>query len=75
MFSDNYELKSLESTKSFIKENGHLPNTPSAESIKETGVSLKKMTILQQQKIEELTLYLIQMNEKISELEALIQTK
>ncbi|MBC8644628.1 hypothetical protein H9W95_12920 [Flavobacterium lindanitolerans] len=52
----------------FIKENGHLPNVPSAAKVAEEGLELGEMAKIQQEKIEELTLYLIEQNKKIEEL-------
>lgn len=51
-----------------IKENGHLQNVPSGKEITEKGLALGEMAKIQQEKIEELTLYLIQQNKEIEEL-------
>ena len=52
----------------FIKEKGTLPNVPSEEEIKANGISLGKTNALLLQKIEELTLYVIQQQKEIEEL-------
>ena len=65
VFSPNYKLRSLEETEQFINENGHLPEIPSAGQVKEEGISLGEMNAKLLQKIEELTLYNIEMNRKI----------
>ncbi|WP_445453379.1 hypothetical protein [Flavobacterium sp. 25HG05S-40] len=65
VFHKDYNLKSLSEVESFIKENGHLPNVPSAAQVKEEGIALGEMSKLQQEKIEELTLYVIAQNKEI----------
>ncbi len=59
VFKPAYALRSINQTASYIKSNGHLPDMPSAEEIKEKGVDVGEMLKLQTKKIEELTLYLI----------------
>src|SRR5690606_37013801 len=74
-FSDlkpDYEMFSLKEVESFIKENHHLPNVPSAEEIQENGLHLGEMNNLLLQKVEELTLYIIEQNKRIDALEAQI---
>jgi len=68
VFSTEYKLKTLEEVENYIKENGHLENVPSATQVKEEGIELGEMVKIQQEKIEELTLYLIQQNKEIQEL-------
>jgi hypothetical protein len=68
VFENNYELKKLEEVESFIKENKHLPDFPSGKEIEEHGVNLGEMDAKLLQKIEELTLYMIQMNKEIENL-------
>lgn len=69
VFEEEYDLRSLEDTKAFVKANKHLPEVPSAAEMAEDGLELKKMNILLLQKIEELTLHVIDLNERIMELE------
>lgn len=66
VFLKEYNLKTLAELESYIKENGHLPNVPSAKKVKEDGIELGNMAKIQQEKIEELTLYIIEQN-KINE--------
>lgn len=73
VFNSDYNLKSLVEVESFINENGHLPNVPSACEIEEKGLMLGDMTKIQQEKIEELTLYLIQQNKEIEELKTQVK--
>ncbi|MEO8238063.1 MAG: hypothetical protein ABI576_08130 [Flavobacterium sp.] len=65
VFAKNYDLKPLKEVEAFITTNGHLPNVPSAKEITEKGLELGEMAKIQQEKIEELTLYLIQQNKEI----------
>lgn len=67
VFHKDYNLKSLSEVENFIKDNGHLPNVPSAAQVKEEGIALGEMAKIQQEKIEELTLYIIQLNKKLEE--------
>ena len=69
VFEKEYKLKTLQEVENFIKQNGHLPNIPSAKEVeKSNGISLGEMSEKQLLKIEELTLYIIEMNKKMSEL-------
>ena len=69
VFEKNYELMPLNEVKNFIQKEGHLPNIPSAEKIEADGLNLGKMNALLLEKIEELTLHLIEQEKRISELE------
>lgn len=73
VFNKDYELKPLAEIEKFINENGHLPNVPSACQVKEEGIELGHMAKVQQEKIEELTLYLIQQNKEIESLKAAVK--
>jgi len=68
VFSPDYSLPSLAEVEIYIAKNGHLKNVPSAKEITDHGLELGEMTKIQQEKIEELTLYLIQQNKEIEEL-------
>jgi hypothetical protein len=61
VFDDNYKLPSLDNLESYIKQNGHLPDVPSKHQIKEEGFAISEILIKQMQKIEELTLYIIEL--------------
>lgn len=63
-----HRLISLEELETFLKENNHLPNVPSAETMQAEGISLKAMNLLLLQKIEELTLYTLQQQKEINAL-------
>lgn len=70
VFAQDYALKPLHEVEQFITANGHLPNVPSAKQVKEEGIELGDMAKIQQEKIEELTLYLIQQNKEIEAMKA-----
>lgn len=69
VFEPNYKLLSLKELDIFIAKNGHLPNTPSATQIEEEGgFELKATKLNHQEKIEEIFLYLIQIQKRIKSL-------
>ncbi|MBN8679888.1 MAG: hypothetical protein J0M29_16795 [Chitinophagales bacterium] len=73
VFDKQYPLASLDRVESYIKRNGHLPGIPSGNSIESSGgFELGEVTILHQEKIEEIFLHLITIEKEISEVEALI---
>lgn len=59
VFEDNYKLRSLIETEAFIKSNKHLPGIPSQKQVEEEGVNLGEMNRQLLEKVEELTLHLI----------------
>ncbi|MET3018380.1 hypothetical protein [Flavobacterium hydatis] len=69
VFENDYDLPSLNFVESFIKENKHLPQIASAKEMQENGINLSEMNIKLLQKIEEMTLYMIEQNKKILVLE------
>ncbi len=64
VFNDTYKLRSLEEVSSYIKQNKHLPEVPSAKEVEAKGISVGDNQSLLLKKIEELTLYLIQINKE-----------
>lgn len=68
VFGPAYKLKPLAEVKAFIVENKHLPNIPSASEIEKSGIKLGDMSKKLMEKVEELTLYVIQLQEQINEL-------
>lgn len=68
VFEDNYKLLSLSEVKKFISANKHLPNIPSAAEIGKKGIEVGDMNKRLMEKIEELTLYVIQLQEQVDEL-------
>jgi len=70
VFDDAYELPLLSSVESYIKEHKHLPGIPSAKNVKEKGLVMSEMLAKQMQKIEEMTLYLINIQKENDHLKA-----
>lgn len=73
VFKPNYDLLSLDQVKNYISINGHLPNIPSAEEISKNGINLAEMDTKLMEKIEELTLYILQQEERMKALEQKIE--
>lgn len=65
VFKDSYKLPSLKEVKSYINKNKHLPDVPSAKEVESDGVKLGEMNAILLKKIEELTLYQIQLMEEL----------
>ena len=68
VFKKGYKLPTLEEVEQHIGEKGTLPGVPSEEEVKANGVNLAETNALLLQKIEELTLYIIEMKKEINEL-------
>ncbi|WP_227687270.1 autotransporter outer membrane beta-barrel domain-containing protein [Spirosoma arboris] len=80
VFERGYQLKSLGEVEQHIQQQGHLPGVPSATEVVEKGIDVAKMDAKLLEKIEELTLYSIQLEKtsqqqqaKIDELERLVK--
>ena len=73
VFNKNYHLPSLEDVEQHIKDNGHLKDIPSAKEVEANGIELGEMNKLLLQKIEELTLYMIETNKEIIKLKSQIK--
>lgn len=72
VFEDDYVLRPLSEVKTYIEENKHLPDIESATELEAEGIDLSAMNGLLLRKIEELTLYMIDLEEQVSELQAQI---
>lgn len=70
VFADNYKLLPLEEVEAFVKENKHLPNVPSADQMVESGIDVATVDAKLMEKIEELTLYMIEMKKEMKALKA-----
>lgn len=66
VFHPEYNLRSLSEIETFVKENKHLPEIPSEKEMQENGLNLNDMQMKLLQKIEELTLYVIEQNKQIA---------
>lgn len=72
VFANDYNLKSLDDVESYIKENKHLPNVPSAQHVAENGMNVGQFQNILLEKVEELTLYMIELKKENQELRAQI---
>jgi hypothetical protein len=72
VFENDYKLMKLEEVEAFIEKNKHLPNIPSAKEINENGLQVGEVQKRMMEKIEELTLYVIEQNKQIKKMEAMI---
>ncbi|MBP9848126.1 MAG: hypothetical protein KBC58_01680 [Flavobacterium sp.] len=81
VFNKNYKLATLSEVEKHIQQNGHLKNVPSAKEVAENGLEVGQIINIQQEKIEELTLYIIDQNKtnekqskEIEELKVLVKS-
>jgi hypothetical protein len=68
VFDKNYELMPLNEVENFYKTNHHLPNVPTAKDIQKTGNNLGQTDVILLQKIEELTLYVVELKKEVEAL-------
>lgn len=70
VFQKDYFLRPLSEVEQFIKEEKHLPDVPSAQKVAEDGYSQHEMNKVLLQKVEELTLYVIELEKQVKDLKA-----
>jgi hypothetical protein len=70
VFEPTYQLMPLSEVETFVKKEKHLPNVPSEQELKTTGADVMELNKILMEKIEELTLYLIQQNKDTEELKS-----
>ena len=70
VFTKNYNLRTLTQVKSYITQNGHLPEVPSTKEVKEKGINVGEMNVILLKKVEELTLYLIELEARLAKVES-----
>ncbi len=75
VFNRNYRLKSLKEVEKFIKVHKHLPGVPTAKEVQQKGIDVGDNQAILLKKIEELTLYLIELNKRIEGLEVKVKEK
>ncbi|WP_306110171.1 hypothetical protein [Roseivirga thermotolerans] len=73
VFKPDYELRSLPELESYIKANSHLPNMPSAKEVEANGQDVGDMQLKLLEKIEELTLYIIEQNKEVKALKEIVE--
>jgi hypothetical protein len=69
VFEENYRKPGLEELRTFIAENKHLPNIPSASEVEKKGIEVGDMQRRLTEKVEELTLYILELESRIKKLE------
>lgn len=69
VFDPSYKLRSLAEVEAYIDENRHLPDVPSADDFRKHDLNVAEMDNTLLQKVEELTLYMIEMNKKVERLQ------
>ncbi|MEJ0055107.1 MAG: hypothetical protein WDN75_05300 [Bacteroidota bacterium] len=65
VFEKSYNLLSLDEVKSYIDENKHLPEVPSAKEMEKNGINVSEMNMVLLKKVEELTLYIIEQKNEL----------
>lgn len=75
VFEPSYKLKPLAEVESYIQTNKHLPEVPSEKEVVDNGMEMGEMLKVHMKKIEELTLYVIEQNKRIQELEKAVSNK
>ncbi len=75
VFAEDYDLHTLEEVATYIAAHGHLPEMPSEAEVKAQGYSVHDINKKLLQKIEELTLYTIQQEDKLKAQEALLKAQ
>jgi hypothetical protein len=68
VFAPDYKILPLNELEKFVKTNQHLPEVPSAEEMKANGTNLGEMNVKLLKKVEELTLYVIELKKEVDEL-------
>jgi hypothetical protein len=68
VFNNDYKLKSINDLEEYINDNHHLPNIPSAADVKKDGLDLGDTQARLLEKVEELTLYVIDLQKQIADL-------
>lgn len=69
VFDESYELKSFEDLRAYIELNKHLPDVPTTREVLSEGLNLGEMDAILLKKVEELTLYILELEKQISNLQ------
>lgn len=74
VFAPDYKLMPLPELEKYVNENKHLPNIPSAEEVVKEGMDVGQMTAKLLEKVEEMSLYIIEQNKKIEALQKEVES-
>jgi hypothetical protein len=75
VFNNDYQLMPLSKVEVYVKANKHLSDIPNATEVEKDGIDVQNMDSKLLQKVEELTLYVIQQQKRIDELEKRVNNK
>lgn len=75
VFKKGYNLMPLHELENFVNKNHHLPDMPTQQEVNEQGLDLAQMNALLLKKVEELTLYLIELKKENEKIKNLLNTK
>lgn len=70
VFEPDYRLMPLDELRDFVEREKHLPNVPSAETVKQEGLNLSQVQMRLLEKLEELTLYTLKQDEQVKTLQS-----
>jgi hypothetical protein len=70
VFAKDYKMMTLPQVEKFYKAHKHLPNVPSAAELEKTGLDMVKTDAKLMEKIEELTIYMVDLNKQVQSLKA-----
>src|SRR6185312_15073341 len=73
VFNADYYLRPLADIKAFVDKNHHLPEVPAAAEFEKNGQNLGEMNMLLLKKVEELTLYMIEKDKQIKQLQTQVK--
>lgn len=73
VFEKDYNLPTLPEIKNYISQHKHLPEVPSAKDMEANGINVGEMNMILLKKVEELTLYMIEANKRIDDLNTALQ--
>lgn len=73
VFEDDYNLRPLSDVEAFVAQNGHLPDVPSASEVNQGGLDMTQMQLTLLRKVEELTLYTLQQQKTIDDLQSRLE--
>lgn len=73
VFANDYDLMSLEEVKSYIEQHNHLPGVPAASEMEQDGITLGTMNMILLKKLEEMTLYILQLKNENDEIKKILR--
>lgn len=70
VFEEDYQLMSIAELREFVKKHGHLPGVPNSEDIEKNGINLAQMNEILLEKVEILSLYIIELEKRLTKIES-----